>query len=152
MKTLIIGLGNVGTIHGWALSQAGADISHVVRKGTKGKFENGVRMDVLDLRGVSSKNYQAVYMPKLMDEVSPDDGYELVMVATPIICRLSEMYASTATWRRMHSSLCSPLTGRAPMSSISCCHALVTCGVFQSRAARVERTVYCMPTYRRATV
>ena len=82
MKTLIIGLGNIGAIHGWALSQAGADITHVVRKGTKGKFENGVKMDVLDLRGDSAKNYQAVYMPKLTDEVSPEAGYELVMVAT----------------------------------------------------------------------
>jgi len=82
MKTLIIGLGNIGAIHGWALSQAGADITHVVRKGTKDKFENGVRMDVLDLRGDSPKNYQAVYVPKLVDEVSPEDGYELVLVAT----------------------------------------------------------------------
>ncbi|MCJ7654859.1 MAG: hypothetical protein MUO97_06090 [Dehalococcoidia bacterium] len=82
MKTLIIGLGNIGAIHGWALSQAGADITHVVRKGTESKFENGVRMDVLDLRGDSPKNYQTVYLPKLVDEVSPEDGYELVLVAT----------------------------------------------------------------------
>jgi len=82
MKTLIIGLGNIGTIHGWALSQAGADITHVVRKGTKSKFENGVRMDVLDLRVDSPKNYQTVYLPKLTDEVSPEAGYELVVVAT----------------------------------------------------------------------
>lgn len=38
MKTLIIGPGNIGAIHGWALSQAGADISHAIRKGTKYKF------------------------------------------------------------------------------------------------------------------
>jgi ketopantoate reductase len=82
MKTLIIGLGNIGTIHGWVLSQAGEDITHVVRKGTKGRFENGIRMDVLDLRGDSPKNYQTVYLPRLVDEVSPDDGYELVVVAT----------------------------------------------------------------------
>ena len=82
MKTLIIGLGNVGTIHGWALSQAGADITHVVRKGTRDKFENGARMDVLDLRGDSAKNYQTVYVPRLVDEVSLEAGYELVVVAT----------------------------------------------------------------------
>ena len=82
MKTLIIGLGNIGAIHGWALSQAGADITHAVRKGTKSKFENGVKMDVLDLRGDSPKNYQTVYLPKLVDELSPKAGYELVIVAT----------------------------------------------------------------------
>jgi len=82
MKTLIIGLGNIGGIHGWALSQAGADITHVVRKGTKSTFKNGIKMDVLDLRGDSPRNYQTVYVPRLTDEVSPEDGYELVMVAT----------------------------------------------------------------------
>ena len=82
MKTLIIGLGNIGAIHGWALSQAGADITHAVRKGPKSKFENGVKMDVLDLRGDSPKNYQTVYLPKLVDELSPKAGYELVIVAT----------------------------------------------------------------------
>lgn len=82
MKTLIIGLGNIGAIHGWALSQAGADITHVVRKGTKGKFENGVKMDVLDLRGDSARNYQTVYVPRLVDGVSLEAGYELVIVAT----------------------------------------------------------------------
>ncbi|HEX7364909.1 MAG TPA: 2-dehydropantoate 2-reductase N-terminal domain-containing protein [Dehalococcoidia bacterium] len=82
MKILIIGLGNIGAIHGWALSQAGADITHAVRRGTKDRFENGVKMDILDLRGDSANSYQAVYKPNLTDEVSPDDKYELVMVAT----------------------------------------------------------------------
>jgi len=32
MKVLIIGRGVVGTIHGWALSKVGIDVTHVVRK------------------------------------------------------------------------------------------------------------------------
>jgi len=32
MKVLIIGRGVVGTIYGWALSKAGIDVTHVVRK------------------------------------------------------------------------------------------------------------------------
>ena len=151
MKMLIIGLGNIGAIHGWALSQAGADITHVVRKGTKGKFEKGVKMDVLDLRGDSPKNYQTVYMPKLTDEVSPDDGYELVMVATNHLqaigavrqyCNLApeaSFLMFTANWEGTDEF--DKLLSRS-----------VTCGVFQSQAARVERTACCMPTYRRATV
>lgn len=82
MKTLIVGLGNVGTMHGWALSQAGADITHVVQKGKKGQFESGVKMDILDLRWGAPKNYQTVYLPNVVDEVSSNDGYELVIVAT----------------------------------------------------------------------
>ncbi len=69
MNTLIIGLGNIGAINGWALSQASAEITHVVRKGIKDKFENGAEMDILDLRGDSPRNYQTVYLPKLVDEV-----------------------------------------------------------------------------------
>jgi 2-dehydropantoate 2-reductase len=82
MKTLIVGLGNIGAIHGWALSQAGKDITHVVRQGTKDKFENGIKMNVLDLRGDSVKSYQAVYRPSLTDQVTPADGYQLVIVPT----------------------------------------------------------------------
>jgi|GEM_PF-2261487 len=44
-------MGNVGIMHGWMLSQAGFDVTHVVRKGTTGRFAGGVKMDVLDLRG-----------------------------------------------------------------------------------------------------
>lgn len=82
MKTLIVGLGNIGALHGWALSQVGADITHVVRKGSKDKYENGIKMDVLDLRGESATTYQTVYYPELTEEISPDDGYDLVIVAT----------------------------------------------------------------------
>ena len=39
-------------------------------------------MDVLDLRRDSPRNYEAVYLPKLVDEVSTEDGYQLVVVAT----------------------------------------------------------------------
>jgi 2-dehydropantoate 2-reductase len=82
MKILIIGLGNIGTVHGWALSQAGADVTHAVRKGSAGKYESGINMDVLDLRGESPENYQTVYHPVLTEDVRPDDNYGLVLVAT----------------------------------------------------------------------
>lgn len=82
MKTLIIGMGNIGVMHGWALSENGADISHVVRKGSMGKYSGGVKMDVLDMRGDSPRNYLTSYLPKVVDDVAPGEGYELVMVAT----------------------------------------------------------------------
>jgi len=82
MKTLIVGMGNIGVIHGWALSQSGADISHVVRKGSLAKYSGGVKMDVLDLRGDSPRSYPASYLPRMVDDPVPEDGYELVLVAT----------------------------------------------------------------------
>ena len=82
MKTLITGMGNIGVIHGWALSQSGADISHVVRKGSLDKYSGGVKMDVLDMRGDSPRNYVTSYLPKVVDGIAPGEGYELVMVAT----------------------------------------------------------------------
>jgi 2-dehydropantoate 2-reductase len=36
MKTLIIGTGIIGVLYGWALSQAGEDVTHFVRKGKGG--------------------------------------------------------------------------------------------------------------------
>jgi len=32
MRTLIIGTGVIGTIYGWALSESGVDITHLVKK------------------------------------------------------------------------------------------------------------------------
>jgi len=82
MKTLIIGMGNIGVIHGWALSESGADISHVVRKGSLDKYSGDVKMDVLDMRGDSPRNYLTSYLPKVVDNISPGEGYELVIVPT----------------------------------------------------------------------
>jgi 2-dehydropantoate 2-reductase len=82
MKTLIIGLGNIGTVHGWALSQAGVNVTHAVRKGSAGKYENGIKMDVLDLRETYPKNYQTVYYTVLTEDVRSENKYGLVLVAT----------------------------------------------------------------------
>jgi len=51
MRTLIIGMGNIGVIHGWLLSQNGVDITHVVRKGSLARCSGVVKMDILDMRG-----------------------------------------------------------------------------------------------------
>jgi ketopantoate reductase len=75
-------MGNIGVIHGWALSQSGVDISHMVRKGSLDKYSGSVKMDVLDMRGDSPSNYLTSYVPKVVDHVEPGDGYELVMVPT----------------------------------------------------------------------
>lgn len=82
MKILIIGLGNVGVMHGWALSEGGVDVTHALRKGSLGRHSHDILMDVQDMRSGKQENYTALYKPKVVDEVSPGDGYDLVMVAT----------------------------------------------------------------------
>jgi ketopantoate reductase len=72
----------VGVMHGWALSEAGVDVTHAVRKGSLAKHAHDIQMDVMDMRRGAPEKYMAVYRPKVVDEVSPDDGYDLVMVAT----------------------------------------------------------------------
>jgi len=79
MKVLVIGRGVVGTIYGWALSKAGVDVTHVVRK--EGLPDSDT-LDLLDLRPRHSKNTRASYAPKTVAQISPSDGFDLVIVAT----------------------------------------------------------------------
>lgn len=79
MKVLVIGRGVVGTIYGWALSKAGIDVTHVVRK--EGLPDTDT-LDLLDLRPGYPKNTRVSYAPKTVAQISPSDGFDLVVVAT----------------------------------------------------------------------
>jgi 2-dehydropantoate 2-reductase len=79
MKVLIIGRGVVGTVYGWALSQAGIDVTHVVRHDGLPATST---LDLLDLRPGYPKNARVTYAPKTVRQISPADGFELVIVAT----------------------------------------------------------------------
>jgi 2-dehydropantoate 2-reductase len=82
MKTLIVGTGVIGVIYGWALSQAGVDVTHFVRKGKKDNFKNGVDLDLLDERKGHPKYNLTKYALKYVEAISPADGYELILVPT----------------------------------------------------------------------
>ncbi|MBV6397018.1 MAG: hypothetical protein HFACDABA_02622 [Anaerolineales bacterium] len=82
MKTLIIGTGVIGVIYGWALSAAGVDVTHYVRKGRSGKFKDGVTLDLLDERKGHPKKNIIKYALKCVEDVSPSDGYEFIIVPT----------------------------------------------------------------------
>ena len=79
MKVLIIGRGVVGTIYGWALSKAGIGVTHVVRREGLPGTDN---LDLLDLRPGYPKNARVAYTPKTVRQISPADGFDLVIVAT----------------------------------------------------------------------
>ena len=80
MKTLIIGTGVIGTIYGWALAEANIDVTHYVRPGKKGNLQQGVDLDLLDERKGHLANNQTHYNLHCVEEVRPNDGYELVIV------------------------------------------------------------------------
>jgi ketopantoate reductase len=82
MKTLIVGTGIIGVIYGWALSQAGVDVTHFVRKGRKEQFKDGVKLDILDERKGHTKYNVTKYALRCVEETSPSDGYELIIVPT----------------------------------------------------------------------
>lgn len=82
MKTLIVGMGLIGVMHGYCLDQGGVSVTHKVRSGRAKDFASGVELDVLDNRGGAGEHFKTTYAPQIIEEVNPADGYELVMVPT----------------------------------------------------------------------
>jgi hypothetical protein len=79
MKVLIIGRGVVETIYGWALSKAGIDVTHVVRKEGLRATET---LDLLELRTGYPKYTRVTYAPRAVRQISPSDWFDLLIVAT----------------------------------------------------------------------
>jgi 2-dehydropantoate 2-reductase len=82
MKVLIVGAGIIGSIYGWALAEAGHDITHFVRPGKAEQFKNGIRMDVLDNRKGYKKQFIGNYAIKVTETLQATDDYQLVIVPT----------------------------------------------------------------------
>ena len=82
MKTLIVGMGLMGVVHGWALAGGGVDVTHKLRPGRAAGVEDGIELDLLDTRGGEEKTYTEYYQPRLTETISPEDEYELVIVPT----------------------------------------------------------------------
>jgi ketopantoate reductase len=82
VKTLIVGTGIIGVIYGWALHQAGVDVTHFVRSGKKEQFLGGVTLDLLDERKGYPPKSTPHYPIRCVDSLKSSDGYELIIVAT----------------------------------------------------------------------
>lgn len=82
MRILCIGTGVIGTTYAWQLSQVGCEITHYLRKGRKGMFESeGILIQCLDMRMPGGKEIKVRYLPRFTDELSVDDGYDLILVS-----------------------------------------------------------------------
>jgi 2-dehydropantoate 2-reductase len=84
LKALIVGTGVIGAIYGWALSEAGVDVTHFVRKGKQGNFKDGVSPELLDERKGHLKYNATEYALKCVEEISHADQYELIVVSTNV--------------------------------------------------------------------
>ena len=50
MRVLVIGAGIIGSIYGWALSESGHDVEHLVRSGRAATLLEGLPLDLFDRR------------------------------------------------------------------------------------------------------
>jgi 2-dehydropantoate 2-reductase len=80
MKILIFGSGVIGTTYGWQLSKAGQDVTLYVRAGKKAAYQDGIQIKCRDERGKQVQQVETLFRPKVVDTLSPDDGYDLILV------------------------------------------------------------------------
>jgi ketopantoate reductase len=110
MKVLIVGTGVIGTIYGWALSEARINVTHLVRKGKAQNIKDFVSIDILDERKGYKKYNKTEYPIKITDDLENGPQYDLIIVPTnwyqteaalrSIIpyCKNSFFYILTSNW------------------------------------------------------
>jgi 2-dehydropantoate 2-reductase len=81
MKILIYGAGIVGTTYGWQLSQAGHEVSVLVKKEKKQTVENsGIYLHCTDFRENKRQVIETVFRPQVIDKLSSENEYEFIIV------------------------------------------------------------------------
>lgn len=91
----MFGAGVIGTVYGYALAQAGADVTHYVRPGKKQLLEKGIALRLLDGRLKPAQEISALYKLQLTETLAAADDYDFYIVSVrhyqvdtvlPIIC------------------------------------------------------------------
>jgi 2-dehydropantoate 2-reductase len=98
LNILVTGAGVIGTIYGWALSEAGNRVVHYVRPGKAARFRNDVPMDVLDGRKGHARYFRGPYPIQVTETISSADGHDVVIVPTKhyqVEEALAQLVAST---------------------------------------------------------
>lgn len=82
MKILIYGAGTIGCTYGWQLSEAGHDITVLVRGNKKDFVEkNGFNIHCSDYRGKGKQVVNTIFRPKVIDKLSPQNDFEYIIVS-----------------------------------------------------------------------
>jgi hypothetical protein len=63
-------------------AEAGIDVTHYVRKGKSTTYKDGVELDLLDKRKGHKKYNLTKYALKCVEEISPSDKYEIIIILT----------------------------------------------------------------------
>lgn len=82
MKILIIGRGVISTQYGWALEQAGNEVTFYVRPGRSNQYGDIVNLKILD--GRENKKGDSVnksWKIKMIEELSPNHDFDLIMIS-----------------------------------------------------------------------
>jgi ketopantoate reductase len=81
MKILIYGAGIVGSTYGWQLSEAGHEITVLVRKDKKQLIEkNGIPIHCADFRRNKKRTVQTIFRPKVIEDLHQPNDYEFIIV------------------------------------------------------------------------
>jgi 2-dehydropantoate 2-reductase len=81
MKILVYGAGVIGTTYGWQLAETGQDVTLLVRAGKVAAYRQGVQIHCRDERGKAPRQIDTLFCPKVVDALSPEDAYDLILVA-----------------------------------------------------------------------
>ncbi len=81
MKILVYGAGIVGSTYAWQLSEAGHDVSILVKNGKKQLIEKeGININCTDFRWNKKQVIQTTFRPEVIEELSPKNNYEFIFV------------------------------------------------------------------------
>lgn len=80
MRVLVVGAGIIGSIYGWALSESGHHVVHLVRTGKAAGLRDALALDVFDRRKVHKQNFSGLYKLNVVETLSPAGTFELVIV------------------------------------------------------------------------
>jgi 2-dehydropantoate 2-reductase len=79
MRILVVGVGVIGSVYGWALAGAGHQVTHLVRPGRAASYPGGVPLDVLDHRRGRPRRFVGTYPARVTEAAAEVD---LVIVPT----------------------------------------------------------------------
>ena len=81
MKVLVFGAGLIGTTYAWQLHEAGADVSLLVRKQRKVRYEHsGVPITYTDTRKGQKDYGHTVFRPEVIDRLTQEDQFDFILV------------------------------------------------------------------------
>ncbi len=82
MKILVFGAGVIGTTYAWQLSEAGYDVSLLVRKQRLVRYSHsGITIACTNMRGKKKEYEQTVFRPKTIDRLDAKRPFDLIIVA-----------------------------------------------------------------------